>query len=286
MNQYSHFGLSIAECIACALKEDYGDGDHTSLATIPEGNTAKAVVKVKEAGIIAGLVVADQVLNQVDHRFLVKTLMNEGDKVETGDPVMSIEGPVHSLLQAERLLLNFMQRMSGIATHTRRFVDAVQGTQTIILDTRKTTPNFRVFEKWAVRLGGGQNHRFGLYDMILIKDNHVDASGGIEAALKNTHAYLKKCRKNIPVEIETRNLEEVNKVLQIGGIQRIMLDNFNLDELKKAVDLIEGKYETEASGGIHLDNVRAYAASGVNYISVGALTHSSRSMDISMKIVK
>ena len=286
LSQFPHYGLSVSDFIRQAILEDVGDGDHTYLSTIGPDELGKARVMIKENGVVAGLVVADQVLNIVDSAMRVKTLVAEGAIVQNKDIVMEIEGPIRSMLKAERLLLNCMQRMSGIATLTRKYVDAVDGTKAKILDTRKTTPNFRLFEKWAVSLGGGTNHRFGLYDMILIKDNHVDASGGIKAALQKANDYLKKSGKDLKIEIETRNLDEVKDVISAGGADRIMLDNFSPEVMKQAIQLINGKYETEASGGITLENIRGYAATGVNYISVGALTHSYKSLDISMKIVK
>jgi nicotinate-nucleotide pyrophosphorylase (carboxylating) len=286
LSQYPHYGLSVSDFIRQALLEDTGDGDHTSLSTIGQSEQGKAKVMIKENGVVAGLVVADQVLNIVDSSMVVKTLFAEGASVKPGDVVMNVEGSVRSMLKAERLLLNCMQRMSGIASLTRRYVDAVAGTGAVILDTRKTTPNFRLFEKWAVTLGGGMNHRFGLYDMILIKDNHVDASGGIKEALRKANAYLKEQGKELKIEIETRNLEEVKLVIAAGGAHRIMLDNFKPEMIREAVELINQKYETEASGGITLDNILEYARTGVNFISVGALTHSYKSLDISMKIVK
>jgi len=286
MLQEKSTGLSIPEFLKYALQEDQGDGDHTSLSTIEDNAKGKAVVKVKENGIIAGLVLADQILNLVDPETIVKVKVNEGTKVLVGDVVMEIEGSTRSLLRAERLLLNCMQRMSGIASLTRKYVEAVEGTSTKILDTRKTTPNFRIFEKWAVQIGGGTNHRFGLYDMILIKDNHVDAAGGISKAIQKANQYLKETKRDLPIEIETRDLDEVMEVLKTGGVQRVMLDNFTTDRLKEAVELISGKIITEASGGIILENVRNYALTGVNFISVGALTHSYKSLDISMKLVK
>jgi len=281
-----YYGLSIKDFIENALKEDVGNGDHTSLSTIPESSLGVANVKVKETGIIAGLVLADQILNQVDSTLKVKVLVAEGSQVKPGNIVMNVEGNTRSLLTAERLVLNCMQRMSGIATLTRKFVDELKGTNTKVLDTRKTTPNFRIFEKWAVHLGGGVNHRFGLYDMILIKDNHVDAAGGIENAIERANEYLKQTGKKLKIEIETRSLEEVNRVLKTGKVDRIMLDNFTPALLKEAIELIDKRYETEASGGITIETIRSYAESGVDYISVGALTHSHKSLDISMKIVK
>lgn len=281
-----YYGLTIKDFIANALKEDIGDGDHTSLSTIPETEVGTANVKVKEKGIIAGLVLADQILNQVDSGLIVKVHVAEGSVVNPGDIVMTVKGKVRSLLTAERLVLNCMQRMSGIATLTNKYVDVLKGTNTKVLDTRKTTPNFRMFEKWAVHLGGGTNHRFGLYDMILIKDNHVDAAGGIQNAIERANEYISKIGKKLLIEIETRNLDEVNQVLAIGKVNRIMLDNFSPELLKKAIQIIDKKYETEASGGITLETIRSFAESGVDYISVGALTHSHKSLDISMKIIK
>lgn len=279
-------GLSIPDFIRQALAEDIGDGDHTSLSTIPADKQGKALVRVKQDGIIAGLVLADQILNTVDPTVIVKVLSNEGQSVSNGTVVMEVEGAVRSLLMAERLLLNCMQRMSGIATMTRQFVEAVAGTGAIILDTRKTTPNFRLFEKWAVLLGGGQNHRFGLFDMILIKDNHVDAAGGIRPAIRRANDYLRSTGRQLPIEIETRNAAEVEEVLAEGNVQRIMLDNFTTTDLQAAVARIAGRFETEASGGINLQTVRGVAETGVQFISVGALTHSYRSLDISMKILR
>jgi nicotinate-nucleotide pyrophosphorylase (carboxylating) len=281
----SLYSLSVADFIALAFKEDSGDGDQTSLACIDSTATGKAIVKMKENGVIAGVELANQILNYADKNLLVKILKTDGIKVQTGDTVMEIEGNVRAILKAERLLLNCLQRMSGIATFTRSLVEKLKGTNAKILDTRKTTPNFRHFEKWAVRIGGGHNHRFGLYDMILIKNNHVDACGSITAAIQKSVAYLKSSNNKLPIEIETRNLDEVKQVLQCGGVNRIMLDNFSTDEMKKAVDLIGGSYETEASGGINGTNVRAYAETGVDYISVGALTHSYKSLDISLNII-
>lgn len=286
MEYTDYYGLSIADFIKNALLEDIGDGDHTSQSTISEFGQGKANVKIKEDGIIAGLELAVQIFRQVDPKLKTTTFLKEGSQVKFGDIAMTIEGSVRSLLTAERLVLNCMQRMSGIATLTNKYVEELKGTNTKVLDTRKTTPNFRLFEKWAVHLGGGVNHRFGLYDMILIKDNHVDAAGGIENAIERANEYLSKTGKKLKIEIETRNLEEVQKVMKYGKVDRIMLDNFTPELLKEAIKLIDGKFETEASGGITLTTIRSFAESGVDYISVGALTHSHKSLDISMKIVK
>jgi nicotinate-nucleotide pyrophosphorylase (carboxylating) len=285
MSDKTNYGLTPVEFIKLALAEDTGNGDHTSLSTIDKDKKGNARVMVKDKGIVAGLEVAHIILQCVDESLIIHMKALDGDRVENGDELMIIEGNVRSLLKAERLLLNCLQRMSGIATMTREFVDALKGTETKILDTRKTTPNFRYFEKLAVRIGGGFNHRFGLYDMILIKDNHVDAAGGIQNALKRAKEYLAHTGKNLQIEIETRNISEVEEVLKTGIANRIMLDNFGTAVLTEAVKLIDKKFETEASGGITLSNARSYALSGVDYLSVGALTHSYKSMDISMKII-
>ena len=281
----NYFGLSVSEFIEYALKEDVGDGDHTSLSTIPEGLVGKADVKVKEKGVIAGIELTELIIKTVDPMIQQLIFLKEGADVNPGDIVMTLNGNVRSLLKAERLLLNCMQRMSGIATLTRKYVEAIAGTNCKVLDTRKTTPNFRLYEKMAVELGGGFNHRFGLYDMILIKDNHVDASGGVKNAIESANQYIKNSGKLLKIEIETRNLDEVKEVLSIGNVNRIMLDNFTPDLLKEAIAMIDKKYETEASGGITLETIRSFAVTGVDFISVGALTHSHRSLDISMKIL-
>lgn len=285
MNTFKTYGLSIKDFIDYAMKEDIGNGDHTSLATVPSGLSGKAIVKVKQSGIVCGLILADQIFNQIDSTLTVKVNFKEGERVVANDIVLIIEGSIQSILKAERLVLNCMQRMSGIATTTRKFVDEVAGTGVKILDTRKTTPNFRMFEKWAVLSGGGTNHRFGLYDMILIKNNHVDACGNISEAIRNAKNYNIEKNLNLPIEVETRSLSEVDQVLYLGGINRIMLDNFPVSLLKEAVELINKNYETEASGGITLDNIKEYALTGVDFISVGALTHSYSSLDISLNIL-
>lgn len=269
-----------------ALKEDVGDGDHTSLATIPPGTTGKAKLLVKDQGIIAGVELAEYIFHRVDKDLKVTIFITDGTEVKPQDIVLEVEGNVISILTAERLVLNCMQRMSGIATNTDHVVDLLKGTNTQVLDTRKTTPGMRYLEKWAVRIGGGVNHRFGLYDMILIKDNHVDYSGGIARAIENAHQYLKKTGKKLAIEIEVRNQEELDEVIAAGGVDRILLDNFNFTDLKQAVNIIEGRYITEASGGITIDNVREYANCGVDYVSIGALTHSVKCLDLSLKAVK
>ncbi len=269
-----------------ALAEDVGDGDHTSMATIPEGTAGKAKLLVKDSGILAGVELALEIFNQVDPGLKVNVFLNDGAKVKPKDVALEVEGDVKSILTAERLVLNCMQRMSGIATNTHEIVELLKGTNTKVLDTRKTTPGMRYLEKWAVRIGGGINHRFGLYDMILIKDNHVDYSGGIRQAIQNTHDYLDRLQKKLAIEIEVRNFEELRQVLDIGGVNRILLDNFSVSDITQAVNVIEGRYITEASGGITIDNIRQYAESGVDYISVGALTHSVKSLDLSLKAVR
>lgn len=277
------FDFNLKEFIANALAEDVGDGDHTSLSTIPASAKGKARLLVKENGILAGVEVALQIFRQVDRSLKVDVFMHDGDRIKKGDIVLHVEGKAQSILTAERLVLNCMQRMSGIATSTSKLMKLCKGTSTKVIDTRKTTPGFRAFEKWAVKIGGGGNHRFGLYDMILIKDNHVDYAGGIREAIQAAQAYLKKKKKDLKIEVETRNLDEVQQALDTGGIHRIMLDNFSIPELKKAVKLINGRYETEASGGINENNIGKYAACGVDYISSGALTHTVKSLDLSLK---
>lgn len=269
--------------IKAALAEDVGDGDHTSRSTIPEGKKGVAQLISKEPGIIAGIEEALAVLTEVDNELEAEVYMSDGEEVYVGDIVMRVTGRIHSILLAERLLLNIMQRMSGIATTTKRIVDLLEGTGTRVLDTRKTTPLLRFLEKKAVRLGGGVNHRFGLYDMILIKDNHVDYAGGIREAIKQANHYRRTLDKPIDIEIEVRNIREVREVLAVGGIERIMLDNFRPEQIREAITLINGQFVTEASGGITAENVREYAQAGVDYISMGALTHSVKSLDMSLK---
>jgi nicotinate-nucleotide pyrophosphorylase (carboxylating) len=271
--------------ITHALSEDVGDGDHTSLATIPAGTLGKAKLLVKDNGILAGVELAVEIFKQVDPNLKVNVLLQDGTTIKPKDIVLEVEGNAQSILKAERLVLNCMQRMSGIATKTHEIVALLKGTNTKVLDTRKTTPGMRYLEKWAVKIGGGVNHRFGLFDMILIKDNHVDYSGGIRQAIENTKGYLQKTNKQLAIEIEVRNLDELQQVLATGGVDRILLDNFNFDNLRKAVSIIDGKFDTEASGGITIDNIRQYAECGVDYISVGALTHSVKSLDLSLKAV-
>ena len=277
--------LLIDQFILSALNEDVGDGDHTSLATIPADTKGKAKLLVKDEGILAGVELALEIFYIVDANLKVSVFLNDGAKIKPKDIAFEVEGDARNILKAERLVLNCMQRMSGIATKTREIVDLLEGTNTKVLDTRKTTPGMRYLEKWAVRIGGGVNHRFGLYDMILIKDNHVDYSGGIRQAIENTQQYLIDQNKKLAIEIEVRNFDELQQVLQTGGVNRILLDNFNFTDLCEAVNIINGRFITEASGGITIDTIREYAACGVDYISVGALTHSVKSLDLSLKAV-
>lgn len=275
----------IEQLIELAIKEDIGSGDHTSLSCIPENASGKAHLLVKEKGIIAGIGIAKQVFNEIDNSLVFNQLMNDGDVINSGDIVFTIEGNSQSILKGERLALNFMQRMSGIATKTAYYVDLLKGLDTKILDTRKTTPGLRAIEKMAVKMGGGTNHRIGLYDMIMIKDNHIDYAGGIEAAIKSTNNYIKENNLDIKIEIEARNLDELNQILKVGNVQRVMLDNFSFEDMRTAVKLIDGKYETEASGGITAKTIKQYAKSGVDFISVGALTHQINSLDLSLKAI-
>lgn len=266
-----------------AIAEDVGDGDHTSLSTIATGTQGRARLIVKEDGILAGVELALEIFNQIDNSLKTTVFIEDGASVKYGDIALTVEGSTHSILLAERLVLNCMQRMSGIATKTNRIVTALKPYKTQVLDTRKTTPGLRYLEKWAVKIGGGVNHRIGLYDMILIKDNHVDYAGGIANAINAANNYLKETGKNLEIEIEVRNLTELKEVLATGNINRIMLDNFDLPLLKQAVDIIDGRFTTEASGGIVEENVTDYAACGVDFISMGALTHSVKSLDLSLK---
>jgi len=266
-----------------ALAEDLGDGDHTSLSTIPAGSNGKAQLIIKEAGILAGVELALQIFNHVDPNLIVEEKLHDGEHVNYGDIVLTVSGSAHSILLAERLVLNCMQRMSGIATKTNAILSLLSDYKTQLLDTRKTTPGLRFLEKWAVRIGGGVNHRIGLYDMILIKDNHVDYAGGIANAINAANNYLKDNQKKLQIEIEVRNLSELSTVLSTGNVDRIMLDNFEIPDLKEAVKQIDGRFITEASGGITETNIKDYAACGVDYISMGALTHSVKSLDMSLK---
>lgn len=273
----------IRKFIQDALREDVGEGDHSSLSCIPADAWRKARLLVKEEGVFAGVEIARFVFEEVDESLEMDVMIEDGAMVKPGDVAFTVKGAAQSILKGERLALNIMQRMSGIATRTRKVVDALEGTGAKPLDTRKTTPNMRYFEKLAVRIGGGVNHRFGLYDMIMLKDNHIDYAGGIPEAMAKVRAYKKEKSLDIPVEVETRDMDEVRLVLQEGGVDRILLDNFTPEQVKDAVTFINGKVETEASGGITLDTVRAYGEAGVDYISMGALTHSVKSLDLSLK---
>ena len=269
--------------IDLSFAEDIGDGDHTTLCCIPEDAMGRSRLLIKEEGILAGVEVAKEVFRRFDPEMQVEVLMGDGTHVKPGDVAMIVSGRVRSLLQTERLMLNIMQRMSGIATMTARYVKRLEGTGTRVLDTRKTTPGMRMLEKAAVKIGGGTNHRIGLFDMILLKDNHVDFAGGITNAIDRCHKYLEEKGKNLKIEIEVRNFDELQQVLDHGGVDRIMLDNFSVADTGKAVKLIDHRYETESSGGITFDTIRDYAEQGVDFISVGALTHSVKGLDMSFK---
>jgi len=268
-----------------ALTEDVGDGDHSSQSCIPADAEGKVQLLVKETGVLAGVDVAFEIFKYLQPDIEINPLLSDGSLVEPGDVAFTIKGKVLTLLKGERLVLNVMQRMSGIATQTREYVQLVNGLHTKILDTRKTTPGMRFLEKAAVKIGGGENHRMGLYDMVMLKDNHVDFAGGIEKAIKTAQDYLKKIGKDLKIEIEVRNLNELQQVLNTGGIHRIMLDNFDTETTRQAVKMIDGKYETESSGGITKETLRSYAECGVDYISVGALTHQIKSLDMSLKAI-
>lgn len=269
--------------IDLAFAEDIGDGDHTTLCCIPEDAMGKSHLLIKDNGILAGVEIAKKVFNRFDPTMSVEVLIKDGESVKTGDIAMIVKGKVRSLLQTERLMLNIMQRMSGIATMTNKYVKRIEGTKTHILDTRKTTPGMRILEKQAVFIGGGVNHRIGLFDMILLKDNHIDFAGGIENAINRCHDYLKNKGLDLKIEIEVRSFEELEQVISHGGVDRIMLDNFSVEDTRKAVKIINGRYEIESSGGITYDTIRDYAECGVDFISVGALTHSVKCLDMSFK---
>ena len=271
------------DLIELAIREDIGDGDHSSLACIPPDERGRMKLLVKQEGVLAGVEVAEMVLRRLDPDVAFDKRIEDGAHVRPGDVAFYVEGRVVSLLQAERILLNIMQRMSGVATQTARYVKELEGLKTRVLDTRKTTPGMRVLDKMAVKLGGGENHRMGLFDMVILKDNHIDFAGGITAAVEQTKAYLEAKGKRIPIEVEVRSLDDVREVLRLDGVDRIMLDNFTPELTREAVDLIAGRCEIESSGGITLDNLREYAACGVDYISVGALTHQIKSLDLSLK---
>ncbi len=275
----------IDKLIDLAFAEDIGDGDHTTLCSIPSSEMGKAKLLIKEEGILAGVKVAEEVFRRFDPELKIDVFIPDGTHVKPGDIAFVVEGKVQSLLQTERLVLNIMQRMSGIATTTNKYVKLLEGTKTRVLDTRKTTPGMRMLEKQAVKIGGGVNHRIGLFDMILLKDNHIDFAGGIENAVRGAQKYLKEKGKDLKIEVEVRNFDELNEALRLGGVNRIMLDNFTPEDTRKAVAIVDGKVELESSGGITEKTIRSYAECGVDYISVGALTHSVKSLDMSLKAV-
>lgn len=277
-----HFNFK--QFIQEAFLEDVGDGDHTSLSTIPKNHSGKMRLYVKESGILAGMEAAKEIFKLVDKSFKFKAFLKDGDRVTKGDIAFEISGNSQKLLTTERLVLNIMQRMSGIATHTAHLMQLCYGTNAKVIDTRKTTPGFRFFEKWAVVIGGGSNHRYGLFDMILIKDNHIDFAGGITKAIDAVHAYQKKNKKKLKIEVEVRTLKDVAAVVKHGGVHRILIDNFSPAETKKALKIINSKFETESSGGINEKNISRYAATGIDFISVGSLTHHVKSLDLSLKV--
>jgi nicotinate-nucleotide pyrophosphorylase (carboxylating) len=271
--------------IRSALAEDIGDGDHSTLASIAPDAKGKAVLKIKENGVLAGIEVAQKIFSFMQDDVVFNAHKKDGDAMVYGDVAFEVEALVHTILQCERLVLNCMQRMSGIATLTRIYVEKLEGYHTKILDTRKTTPNFRLLEKEAVKIGGGVNHRFGLYDMIMLKDNHIEYCGGIEKAIEKAYAYVQSAKPGLKIEVETRSLKEIEQVVKVGKVDRIMLDNFSPEMIVEGLKIIDGKYETEASGGINLDNIEAYAATGVDYVSSGSIIHQARSLDLSLKAV-
>lgn len=271
--------------INSAISEDVGEGDHTSQACIPENTRGKLQLLIKDTGILAGVEVAEMIFRKLDPAIAFNRLLNDGHEIKPRDIAFIVEGNAVALLKSERLVLNVMQRMSGIATRTNRYVKEISGYDAKILDTRKTTPGMRILEKAAVKIGGGENHRYGLYDMVLIKDNHIDLAGGIDKALARTSEYIKKLKKELMVEIEARNINDIREILRLGNVDRIMLDNFSVEDTREAVKLIDGKFETESSGNITLKNIRAYAECGVDYISVGELTHQITSLDMSLKYI-
>jgi len=278
-----NFKTALNDLIKNALSEDIGDGDYSTLSTIKANAEGKAVLKIKQDGVLAGMDVAETIFRFVQPDITFTAFKKDGDEMKNGETAFEVSAKVHTILTCERLVLNTMQRMSGIATLTKKYVDKLSGFKTKLLDTRKTTPNFRLLEKAAVRIGGGKNHRFGLYDMIMLKDNHIDYSGGIEKAINNAYDYVQENKLNLKIEVETRSLEDVKKVMQTGKVNIIMLDNFTPEKIVEALKIIVGKYETEASGGINLENIESYAATGVDYISSGAVIHQAVSLDLSLK---
>jgi nicotinate-nucleotide pyrophosphorylase (carboxylating) len=277
--------MEIKEFIRLSLKEDVASGDYSTLACIPEEAKGKAILKIKENGILAGMNIAREIFTYLEPGSVFTAFKNDGNTIAYGEIAFEVEAKVHTILKAERLALNCMQRMSGIATLTHTYADSIKEYKTRILDTRKTTPLFRRLEKEAVKIGGGYNHRMGLYDMVMLKDNHIDYCGGIEAAIRKTNEYLKVHNLDLQIEVETRTLEDVQQILDTGNIHRIMLDNYTPEMIVQALEMINGRYETEASGGINLENIKTYAATGVDFISVGALTHHAVSLDLSLKAV-
>jgi nicotinate-nucleotide pyrophosphorylase (carboxylating) len=283
MNRSENYEEKLNHLIENALEEDIGDGDHSTLSCIKPDAIGKAILKIKDNGILAGVDVAEKIFAYTDTSSIIKKFKKDGEIVKPGEIAFQIEAEIHAILSCERLVLNCMQRMSGIATLTNKYVEKLKGYHTRLLDTRKTTPNFRLLEKEAVRIGGGYNHRFGLYDMIMLKDNHIDYSGGIEKAILKAWQYVQKKKPDLKIEIETRNIEDVKKVVSIGKINRIMLDNFTPSQITEALKIINGKYETEASGEINYENIELYAATGVDFISSGAIIHQAKSLDLSLK---
>jgi nicotinate-nucleotide pyrophosphorylase (carboxylating) len=281
----AQFDTQLRILVSAALQEDVGDGDHSTLCCIPPTQQGQAVLKIKQAGVLAGVQVAVQILHIIEPEAQVKLYKADGDAMQPGEVAFKVEGTVHTLLKAERLILNTMQRMSGIATLTKQYTDKLRGYNTRLLDTRKTTPNFRLLEKEAVRIGGAYNHRFGLYDMIMLKDNHIDFCGGIVKAINKAWAYVQNKKPGLKIEVETRTLEDVRLAVETGKVHRIMLDNFTPAQIVESLRIIEGRAETEASGGINLHNIEAYAATGVDYLSVGGLIHQAQSLDLSLKAV-
>jgi nicotinate-nucleotide pyrophosphorylase (carboxylating) len=283
MSYLENYEKQLEELISNALKEDIGDGDHSSRSCIDENAKGKAILKIKDTGILAGIEVAKKIFSFVEPGSALKKFKNDGDEMHSGEIAFEVNAKIYTILCCERLVLNCMQRMSGIATLTKKYTDKLKGYSTKLLDTRKTTPNFRLLEKEAVRIGGGVNHRFGLYDMIMLKDNHIDYCGGIEKAIEKAWKYVQEKKPGLKIEVETRTIGDVKKVMQTGKINRIMLDNFSPEKLKEALKIINGRYETEASGGITLENIELYAATGVDFISSGAIIHQAGSLDLSLK---
>ncbi|MGN6541288.1 MAG: carboxylating nicotinate-nucleotide diphosphorylase [Ginsengibacter sp.] len=283
MIQNENYQRQLEELISNALREDIGDGDHSALCCIDKNANGKAILKIKDEGILAGVDVAEKVFSFVEPFSVLKKFKKDGDEMHFGEIAFEVNAKIHTILSCERLVLNCMQPMSGIATLTRKYADKLKGYSTKLLDTRKTTPNFRLLEKEAVRIGGGVNHRFGLYDMIMLKDNHIDYCDGIQKAIEKAWQYVQEKKPGLQIEVETRSIEDVEKVMQTGKVNHIMLDNFSPEKIKEALNIINGKYETEASGGITLENIETYAATGIDYISSGAIIHQAKSLDLSLK---